>query len=301
MATFTTDQVRQFYVIDSKATSFDASTPVGAGLFKSTQDGEVFLTYKSPNSEVAVRSDLIGVNTVTYAKSSLATKRPLGLYEVKMAGAVIPGQEYVLRIVFDLVGSYDHKVYEVTSHKAKTGDTAETVLEALVDNFNLRFKGLFKDVLKIAMKGTDTITFEEIAPQWVLGKKQARPLLFKVQSGVVTDANGIDEVWAEIKDVTATNTNKLTNGYTVADMEWFYYGERADQYRMMGYPNNFDNKYIVDVTKEYDFIDIEYFYAGDAEDVTKSKKSITLAIAKDSTYALADIITDLGTLGITVK
>ena len=52
--------------------------------------------------------------------------------------------------------------------------------------------------------------------------------------------------------------------------------------------------------KKYNFIDIHYFYAGDAEDIQKSKKYITLAIPTDGAYNADDLVTDLTTAGVTV-
>ena len=83
-------------------------------------------------------------------------------------------------------------------------------------------------------------------------------------------------------------------------MEWFYIGERADQFRGMGYPDNFETIYLANPSKKYNFIDIHYFYAGDAEDIQKSKKYITLAIPTDGAYSAADLVTDLLAAGVPV-
>lgn len=34
-------------------------------------------------------------------------------------------------------------------------------------------------------------------------------------------------------------------------------------------PNNFDTEYVASTYSKYDFIEIEYFYAGDGEDIQK--------------------------------
>lgn len=75
-------------------------------------------------------------------------------------------------------------------------------------------------------------------------------------------------------------------------MEWFFLGERADQYRD-SFPDNFETTYLADPSKLYEFVDIAYHYAGDAEDVQKSKKHITLAVPKDGDYTISALITDI--------
>ena len=42
------------------------------------------------------------------------------------------------------------------------------------------------------------------------------------------------------------------------------------------WPNNFDTEYLVDPTSAYDVMDIQYFYSGDAEDIERSPKTLTI-------------------------
>ena len=61
-------------------------------------------------------------------------------------------------------------------------------------------------------------------------------------------------------------------------MEYFYMGERADLYRNVGFPMVVPTAYLVDPTKEYCYIDIDYYYAGEGNEVQKSNKQLTLVI-----------------------
>jgi phosphoserine aminotransferase len=58
-------------------------------------------------------------------------------------------------------------------------------------------------------------------------------------------------------------------------------------------------------SKTYDFIDIQYYYSGDAEDVQRSKKMITLAIPTDamvgSDTLTKTLIAAITSAGVTVK
>lgn len=302
MATFSTDQVRQLYIALSKETSVTNVTPDGGmNIVKTPED--VFISYKSPNSDTPVRSDLIPIKNVTCARASKARERKLKLFSVKLdptvnGGNPIAGQDYVLSISFDFLGSYDNKTYETVAYRVKSTDTATTVIQGLADILNKSLKTNPIQAIKVTAVGT-TLNIEELESDWVLGKKRDRSLIFLPRTTKVND-NGNDVPWGIVKDITATNTNVIKNGKTTADMEYFYLGERADIYRNMGYPNNFNNKYLVDPTKEYEFIDIEYFYAGDAEDIQKSKKMISIAAIKGSAYDAAAIAADITAAGITV-
>jgi len=54
-------------------------------------------------------------------------------------------------------------------------------------------------------------------------------------------------------------------------------GERGDQYRKIGWPNNIDTTYLVtDPTASYDVLDVHYSYVGSGEGVQKSEKDLTV-------------------------
>ena len=57
-------------------------------------------------------------------------------------------------------------------------------------------------------------------------------------------------------------------------------GERGDQYRNMGWPNVIPTKYLVDPSKEYDVLNIHYFYQGDGISVQKSEKDIQIVVPR---------------------
>lgn len=313
MANFSQDQVRQLYVVKSKATTFDATTPSGAILIKGTPE-DVFFNYQTPNGDngnaTTVRSDLIPLKNIEYAVATKPASRPLKKVEVTLdstlnGGDPIVGQEYILRFTFynlGLGGPENQYIKNGGAYRVKTGDTAETVLKALKSLAETNFSREAYPMVTFTISGTGATTklvIEEVPQPWVRGKRQASQINFAVNT-VPVSIDGGYYPWGTVTDVTSTNTNVVKNGRIAADMEWFYIGERADQFRGMNYPNNFETIYLADPAQEYHFIDIHYFYAGDAEDIQKSKKYITLAIPSDSTYAIADIITDLTTAGVTV-
>ena len=75
--------------------------------------------------------------------------------------------------------------------------------------------------------------------------------------------------------------------------------ERGDMFRNMGWPNNIDVKYMVDPTKEYDMLDIHYFFSGSGVQVHKSEKDIT--IVTDNSTVMTALKSAVTALGITIQ
>jgi hypothetical protein len=152
------------------------------------------------------------------------------------------------------------------------------------------------------MPGTSTrLVVEEVPQPWVRGKRQADAIKFQTQC-VRINYNGIDMPWGIVSDTTVGNTNVLGNGQQVCDMEYFYIGERADQFRGMKWPDNFETTYMAKPENRYVFMDLTYFYAGDKEDAgTRSKKTITWAVncPYNTGTGIYDVPTDfIGPFGV---
>lgn len=125
-----------------------------------------------------------------------------------------------------------------------------------------------------AIVGTG-ISIEEIEQPWVLGTKSSSPLKFKVETDQIT-ASGLTVLWGVVTKVASTTV--VGNGKVTADMEYFYMGERADLYRNVGFPKVVPTAYLVDASQEYNFVDVDYFYAGEGNEVQHSEKQLTLVI-----------------------
>lgn len=166
---------------------------------------------------------------------------------------------------------------------------------------------------------TDTTTFsntytgvviKEVEQDWILGVKQQKPLVFTVEPTTIN--NGTDNVvWG---DVVYSNKKKTTGGVTptngivtsgqpaaagtvvnsklAADYEYFYMGERADQYRLVGFPDYVPTTYLVDSTHQYgyDFITIHFSYSGSNHAVQKSEKDVTFLVPRASTDSTASSV-----------
>lgn len=119
MATFSTNQVRQLYVSKAlKTPHVLASDAAGSIAVKNdTAKNHLYFEYKGANN--LMRSDLIDIKNILYAKATDATAMAHDLKSVTVAldsnvngGAPVAGQDYILRIAFrQYVGMSDEDQY----------------------------------------------------------------------------------------------------------------------------------------------------------------------------------------------
>lgn len=69
-----------------------------------------------------------------------------------------------------------------------------------------------------------------------------------------------------------------TNSNNYADLEWFCMGERGDMYRMKGWPNYIETRYMVNPNHMYTSIDIHYYFKDEGVSGYPSEKIITLLV-----------------------
>jgi hypothetical protein len=125
------------------------------------------------------------------------------------------------------------------------------------------------------------ITIEEKEQPWTRDVEAQERVLFEVFPTTVYDG-GDDVIWGKVEDVTAANTtvgtDAIGNGKEIADMEWFFLGERGDQYRLNGWPNYIPTKYMVDPSLEYHVLEIHYAFTDTGVNSYRSEKDITIVI-----------------------
>lgn len=291
MATFSSNQVRHFYVAEAySADQVTASSTVGTLSVGGNADTGVYLAYSGPGG--LVRSDLINPAKIAYAKVTPASKmaRPLRKDEVALdaninSGAPIVGQDYLLRIAFKQhIGlSTEDQYFKYGAVRVTPGMTAAQFYETMVDSLEKNFSREATPLLKFSVNDTDTgIVIEEIEQPWVLGKMESMPLFYSIQPDLVS-VDGVEMIWGTV--TADTPTTFVKNGKQIADLEYFAMGERADLYRGIGFPHNVETTYLVDPAKEYSIIDLGFYYSGDGEDVQKSQKVVTVAVPDGDTGA----------------
>lgn len=306
MATFSTNQVRHLYVAkELKNPRVLASDTAGSIAVKSdTAKNHLYFEYKGADN--LMRSDLIDIKNILYAKATDADDMAHELKAVTVTldtnvngGAPVAGQDYILRIVFkQYVGMSDEDQYlKYGMVHAYAGMTASDFYKklalSLVKNFSREVVPLVKFILtnsddeavlvdtttkESSLTGTyKALVIDEVEQPWRLGIMEQTPVYFTVQPTTIT-VSGDERIWGTVEDTDPAGT--IANGKKIADLEYFCMGERGDMYRGIGYPNNIPTTYLVDPTVKYNVIDIHYAYVGSNESVQKSEKTITLVVPK---------------------
>ena len=151
------------------------------------------------------------------------------------------------------------------------------------------------------------VVIKEVEQDWILGVKQQKPTIFTVNPTWVnagTAAAPNEVVWGDViynngqkvvggadpyNTIDTSNApaaaGTVINSKLMADYEYFYMGERGDQYRMVGFPNYVPTTYLVDPTNAYgyDTVAIHFAYVGANHSVQKSEKDITILVPRAST------------------
>lgn len=305
MATFSVNQARQLYVATSVKSPHVLPADAAGSIALKNDNAKTHLYFEYKGADNLMRSDLIDIKNILYAKATDASKMAQELKAVTVTldntvngGNPVAGQDYILRIAFrQYIGLSDADQYfKYGMVHAYTGMTASDFYKklalSLVKNFSRETTQLLSFTLEdgkgegtkvdattkeSALTGTYTaLVIDEVAQEWVLGKIQQTAVQFEVQPTTIT-FEGDELIWGKVEDTDPSGTIK--NGQKIADLEYFCMGERGDVYRGAGYPNNIVTKYLVDPSKEYHVFDIHYAYVGSNESAQKSEKDITIVCA----------------------
>ena len=149
-----------------------------------------------------------------------------------------------------------------------------------VSSAKLTEKALY-DAISAYTKVTRIVLKERILDNYEQGIGEKMPVDFVLSFDEIT-YNSVDVKWGFSNDITpaaddvtyetmfdGTNFDKavgIGNGRKTADMEYFYMGERGDQERHAGWPNNVRTKYLVNPDAEYDHLVINFYWAPNDND-----------------------------------
>lgn len=287
------NQVDQMYVLTSENTIQDVKT---------TKNGSVYFTYKGPKG--MLRSDLIKPDQVMSATVTTAQAQRIPLHDVTVtfdASKLVVGEDYQVKIVISQFQDMaeDSLYYKYGVAHCGSNDDVHTILEKLVKslchNFSREITTYFEfgltdgtntdwfDKQGKVIGGTATVTaatdliIREVAQDWNLGLMPKQGVNFSVYVDEVI-VDGVEEKWGTVEKEAST-TRYITNGYTLADMEYFYMGDRGDQYRMFATPQDrIPTQYLINPTAEYDVVNIHYYFVDSLGGVQKSEKDIILVM-----------------------
>ena len=302
MSVFSTNQVRQLYVAKALKTPHVLAGDAAGSIAVQNDTAKNHLYFEYKGADNLMRSDLIDIKNILYAKATDADDMAHELKAVTVTldsevnAAPVAGQDYILRIAFkQYVGMSDEDQYfkygMVHAYAGMSASEFYKVLAvSLAKNFSREIVPLIKIEIKTAsattevtpatkvadLTGTYTgVVITEVEQPWRLGLMAQTPVYFTVQSVPVT-VNGDERYWATL---TESTSGSIGNGKTIADLEYFCMGERGDMYRQVGWPHNIPTTYLVDPAKAYYVFDIHYAYVGSNESVQKSEKTITIVCA----------------------
>lgn len=296
------NQVRHLYVANAlvdKGTAISKPGDIQIGVVGDSLQKEVYFKIQGPDTPI--KSDYIPVKNITSIKAIKASDMATPMKKVLVTldkdvnnGLPIPGQDYILRINFrQFYGMSDQDQYfkDAAIHALKNM-TALQFYTALKDSLDRCFSREVGATIKsnpylaftASAKGLE---IEEKPQSWTLGTEAQERVYFEVVPTTVYD--GVDDlIWGKVTQ--EESTTKIPNGKKMADLEYFLLGERGDQYRKIGWPNDIETKGLVDPTKAYDVLEIHYAFTDTGVNSYKTEKDLTLAVPTSKDHAALNSI-----------
>ena len=295
---FTENQATLVYVAKALKTDFASLKDAGDILVKATPDKQAIYFQHKGVADIS-RSDLIEVKNIISANATAAKDMEKKLKNATVTldssvngGKPIAGQDYVLRLVFSGyigISPEDSQYWKYGVVHATNGMSASDFYKKMALSIAKNMSREAVQFIKVFLGDTEVtsrtkenkltgtytgVTIKEVAPDWIRGTKQEKIVRLTAEPTTVNDGTG-DVVWGTVK---YSDGDTLKNGKEIADMEYFFAGEKGDQYRLINWPDYVPTEYLVDPTQEYDVIDIHYSYVGANESVQKSEKDIKLIV-----------------------
>lgn len=282
-------QNRQFYVANKLVTGATALANKGEIKVKSIGDIEKEVYFEVLGPDTVLKSDCIQVKNITAAKAIKAVDMETPMKKVLITldssvngGTPVVGQDYILRInLRQFYGMSDQDQYfKDAAVRAVKGMTAKQFYEAMEKALNLCFSrevgaNAKSNPYLTFSSSTAGLVIEEKPQSWHLGTEAQERVYFDVVPTTIY-CDGADLIWGSVAE--QTPATKIGNGKKIADLEYFLLGERGDQYRKIGWPNDVETVGMVDPTKTYDVFEIHYAFTDTGVNSYKSEKDITIAV-----------------------
>ena len=304
-----TNQVTQFFVVEKTAVLKKIKDPSGAVV-----TGYQVVVDDRDTTDVIPAKHVLGVNKVlaTAASEKLFRK----VLKVKLSanvngGAPVAGQDYIISLKFRGHIGEEDTIEKVAMAHATASDTAATLLQKLaqsfIDNASVEENPLYevKTVAGAALSDdVSTITEEgfvivEAKPYWRLGTFQETLAKIDVSTRPIILSGDEEDKWLDsykfVADKEGTYSTAIMNTHRVADMEYFYKGERGVS---AGLNAPYDLQIPLDLRVDashaagYDILTIHYAYVGANASNQKSEKDAVL-VCKSGAGFLNTIETEL--------
>lgn len=185
--------------------------------------------------------------------------------------------EFYVRMAFSIVRNLSREPAALIDIFVENNGRLEKIDVA---SAKLTEKALY-DAISAYTNVTRIVLKERILNNYEQGIGEKMPVDFVLSFDEIT-YNSVDVKWGFSEDITPTaddvtyasvynganpdNASGIGNGRKTADMEYFYMGERGDQERHAGWPNNVRTKYLVNPDAEYDHLVINFYWAPNDND-----------------------------------
>ena len=269
MAVYSVNQATHLYVLGAGPTNVAGSGYVRYSGLGANKD---LVTDLIAKSKVLSVTNIPAIDLVP--KAQIATVTISGTDAD--ADSKIDGGTYVMRVIIynyfseSPSGSY----IKHASAYVKNGVTAADLATELSKSLKLGLKRDIEPAFEVAVSGA-AITITPIATEWVLGRKSTTIPQISVEL-VPTNELDTEADWGTVtyaEGAPKAGKRKL-EAEILADYEYFCLGERGDQYRGIGWPNNVETKGEVDhKTSGYYVVTVHYYEDLPNEAVQKSEKT----------------------------
>lgn len=304
-----TNQVTQFFVVEKSAVLKEIKDPKGTAI-----TGYQIVVDGTDTTDVIPAKQVLGVNFAS--ASSASEKMYRKALTIKLASAInegnpVAGQDYILSLKFRGHIGEEDTIEKVAMAHATTTDTSATLLQklakSLIDNASVEVNPLYeihaidsKNVLTdVSTITADGFVIVEAKPYWRLGTFQETLAKIEVATRPIIIEGDEEDAWLNsykfVADTNGTYADAILNTHKVADMEYFYKGERG----VAAFKNApYDAQMPVDLkvdanhTAGYDILTIHYAYVGANASNQKSEKDIVL-VCKNASKFLDTIKTEL--------
>lgn len=163
MATFSTNQARQLYVAEALKPSNAISTGAVGSIAVKSDPAKNHLYFEYMGAGGMLRSDLIDIKNIMYAKATDADDlaHKLAKYKVTLdptvnGGSPVAGQDYILRIAFrNYIGmSEEDQYFKYGMVHAVSGMAADSFYQELYKSLKKNFSRETEQLLDFSLEGT---------------------------------------------------------------------------------------------------------------------------------------------------
>ena len=324
---FNTNQTRHFYVAAKIATQADPKDYDNLDIKLGHSDtGEMYFFYKNADGDVT-RTDSFKKDSIKYVTKTTASDlaKKLLMAEIEADTNVIDfgstssfiGKTLTVKITFQGVFDYDESnsittVASIVGNATNLADSkifakylAVEIAKTLPKNdpkypmlkvfYNSGEVTKDTDVSDLSGNATKVILVQGL-PKYVRGKLSCEPVPFSVASSV-DEEPFLKADSVVLKPSNVSGNTVVPNRFILADLEYFAQGERGDVYRGYLYPNDYEVTYAINPAlatsnpaDSYDVLNIEYFWAGNAENIQKSPRLLQIAAP---TAVISDLYDDI--------